>query len=468
MPSPFPSLPTALSLALATAMATGQDAQSNFGHARARELAELGRLPTAHDIVVRDMVNYHHHQLPLPRADQDVALDLRFDRSYGDSEREVVLQVGYTTRPQGDRTFAPPCTVALVVDCSGSMQERGKMDQVKQGLREFAGTLRPEDEVALVAFSTEARVLARRRPYGDGRWLLSSIEELQPSGNTNLHAGLMAGLRELRGEDQGNRSQRVILLTDGIANTGVTEPAQIVADTKPFTSQSIDISTIGLGENLDVPLLEGISRGTRGLFHFVGDGREVQKVFVQEADSLLLASARRPHLTVHLPRELQVERIFHEGVQQTGDDLQLDLPDLNAGATGVVIVRCRLAPRAYEPVTVRAELSFGSATTKHQETVTTQTTLRMRSPGSDQATRSQVDLDVQKNYAIAVLAQGLADMARACDAKRWADADRALRLAQEDSQRLFPGDEPDLQRMREIAQGHARTLRRYVDRFRDY
>lgn len=473
MPSSVSYLHPALLLALA-GVAIGQTAQSNFGHARARELAELGRLPTAHDVVVRDIVNYHHHQLPLPRADQDVALDLRFARSYAETEGEVVLQVGYTTRPQGDRTFAPPCTVALVVDCSGSMQERSKMAQVKEGLRAFAGTLRREDEVALVAFSTEARVLAPRRPFGDGRWLLASIEELQPAGNTNLHAGLMAGLRELRGEDVGNRSQRVILLTDGIANTGTTEPAQIVADTKPFTAQRIDISTIGLGENLDVPLLEAIARGTRGLFHFVGDGREVQKVFVQEADSLLLAAARRPHLRVQLPRELRPEHVFHEGTEPSEDRdnrIELDLPDLNAGATGVVIVRCRLAPGTQEPLTVRAELAFGSATTQRPEVVAATATLRVRDQTSArraEAEEPRIDLDVQKNYAIAVLAQGLADMAKACDAKRWADAERALRLAKEDSLRLFPGDEVDLRRVREIADGHARTLRRYVDRFRDY
>src|SRR5262245_7988000 len=318
-----PLLPlTSPLLALALAAHTAaQAAQPEFGHARARELADLGRLPTTHDVVVRNIVNYRRHQLPLPRADEDVALDLRFDRSFASPENRVVLQVGYTTRAEGDRAFVQPVSVALVVDCSGSMAERGKMDQVKRGLCAFVQQLRNDDEVELIAFSNDARTVAERRPCGrDRRWLLGAIEELRPDNGTNLHAGLMLGLRPLQGDGHRDadptRARRVVLLTDGIANQGVTDPAQILDDVRPFMNASIDISTIGVGESLDVNLLEKLARGTRGLFHFVGDEKDVQKVFVEEAASLLMPVARRPRLLVTLPRELRVEHVFQERWRQ--------------------------------------------------------------------------------------------------------------------------------------------------------
>ncbi|MEO6595706.1 MAG: VWA domain-containing protein [Planctomycetota bacterium] len=480
-----------LPLLALTAATTAQDAGSTFGHARARELAELGRLPTARDIVVRDIVNYHRHRLPLPRADQDVALDLRFDRSFARAGDTAALQIGYTTKPQGDRALSPPCSVALVVDCSGSMRDRGKMDQVKVGLREFASRLRPDDKVALVAFSDDARVVKGLRPCRDGRWLRDAIDELSPGGSTNLHAGLMLGLRELeaseggdferrdsegrdseRGDDDGrergaraltNRPRRVVLLTDGIANRGVTDANRILADAEPFTRTAIDISTIGVGENLDIALLDRLARGARGLFHFVADAADVQKIFVQELDALLMPAARHARLEVTLPRGLSIERVLHEDARVRRDGLSLDLPDLNAGATGVVIVLCRVDRDADRALGVDARLEFDGASSGRRTSEAASTTLSMREQG-----RGEVDLEVQKNHAIAVLAQGLADMADACTARRWADADRALRLAQDQAQRLFSGDDPDLQRVREIVAGHARTLQRYVDRFRDY
>jgi hypothetical protein len=63
---------------------------------------------------------------------------------------------------------------------------------------------------------------------------------------------------------------------------------------------------------------------------------------------------------------------------------------------------------------------------------------------------------------------GLSDMAEASESKHWTEADRALRRAQDEARQLFPGDDQDLQRVRDMTAGHLRTLQRYVDRFRDY
>jgi len=465
----LPLLSPLLALVLAAHAAAQNPAGSTFGHTRTHDLAELGRLPTSHDVVVRDIVNYRQHQLPLPRADRDVALDLRFDRSFANPGDRVVLQVGYTTRPEGDRAFVQPVSIALVVDCSGSMSERGKMDQVKRGLYAFVQRLRADDEVELISFSTEARVVAERRPRGrDPGWLLGLIDALQPDNGTNLHAGLMLGLRRLRSDghrdgDPG-RARRVVLLTDGIANQGVTDPAQILADARPFMDASIDISTIGVGENLDVNLLEKLARGTRGLFHFVADERDVQKVFVEETASLLMPVARRTRLEITLPRDLRVEHVFQERWSQQGDRIVVELPDLNAGVTGIVMVRCRIFDTSCDDLAVRAELGFEVAATGRSTTERASAELRLGSGGR----RLETDLEVQKNHAIAVLAQGMRDMAEASENKRWSDADRALRLARDEAQRLFPGNDPDLQLVRDMVAGHARTLQRYVDRFRDY
>jgi len=462
------ALPLATSLALA-GPAAAQESGSTFGQARTRELAELGRLPTARDVVVRDFVNYHRHRLPLPKGNADVALDVRWATNDPLGGREVFVQVGYTTAPLGDRSLAAPCSVALVVDVSGSMADAGKMTAVQAGLRAFVERLRRDDEVALVAFSTEARVVEPRRERGDGRWLVDAIDRLTPSGNTNLHAGLLLGVEEVLKNRAAGRACRVVVLTDGIANTGVTEPDRIVADAMQRAEDTVDISTIGVGQNLDVPLLQRLADRARGLFHFVADAGDVQKVFVNEADALLTPVARRPRLTIELPAGLTPLQVFDERLRIRGSRIDGDLPDFNAGVTGVALIRCRANGEPVEGAgngTIVARLEFDSVTHRRRTSV----------EASDDVTtgvtndRGRIpDLEVAKNAAIAVLAQGLADMADACDARRWPDADRSLQRAIDDARKLFPGtDDVDLQRVREIAEGHARTLRRYVDRFREF
>lgn len=454
------TVPLSLLLAGATSAQAGE---STFGHARARELAALGHLPSARDVVVRDLVNYHRHRLPLPTARAAVALDVRFDRADARAGDEVWLQVGYTTAPQGDRALAPASAVALVVDCSGSMQDAGKMTQVQAGLRAFADRLRADDEVALVTFSTDARVDEPRRRAGDRRWLHDAIARLQPDGSTNLHAGLMLGLEQLSSSEC--KSRRVVLLTDGIANAGVTAPNEIVADATRRAGAAIDIATIGVGQNLDTVLLQRLAAGCRGLCHFVADGADVAKVFVQEADALLAAVARQVRLRVDVPDNLDVVQAYGEDVRVRTDRVEVTLPDLNAGATGVLMVRCRLRTGTLaEP---RAEMTFTPAAGGEPTNVTARAIA-----GDGRAATNELanapDVEVRKNAAIAVLAQGLADMAAACDSRRWADGDRALLRATDEALRLFPGNDDDVRRVRDIVAGHTTTLRRYVDRFRDY
>lgn len=461
------SLAAAALAALLGSTLAAQEGQSTAGAARARELAELGLLPSIRDVAVRDIVNYHRHRLPLPKVDQDVALDVRFDRSAAAPGDTVVLQVGYTTRPEGDRTQAPPCSLVLVVDRSGSMQDRGKMDQVRAGLRDLAQRLRADDEVALVSFSTEARLESPLRRRGDGEWLLAAIDRLAPDGSTNLHAGLMLGLEQFArgGERDGDsgraprdRSRRLVLLTDGIANLGVTDPSRIL-DEAQRAMRGVDVSTIGFGRDVDTTLLERLAAGTRGLFHFVADERDINKVFVQELDALLVPAARKPRMHITLSPGLAAVHAYGEETFVRPGEVVVDLRDLNAGVTGVVLVTCRVD----DPARARAdaELTFTSAASMRSERAAAAASL------SDNHGSRQVDLEVQKNHAIAILAQGLRDMASACDERRWANADRALRLAGDEAERVFPGADADVQRVRDVVAGHSRTLRRYVDRFRE-
>lgn len=437
-----------------------QEAVDQFGMARARALAELGRLPSGRDVAVRDIVNYRRHLLPRPGAGEDVALAARAELVPSPTGDELWLAIGYATAPQGDRALAAPCAVALVVDCSGSMAEAGKLTAVQAGLRAFVGRLRADDEVALVTFASEAQVVAGRRARGDGAWLLAAIDGLHPAGNTNLHAGLQLGLGELTAADAG-RQRRVVLLTDGIANVGVVDPQQIAAATTPTTAAGIAIATIGVGEDLDTALLRRLAGETRGLCHFVAGADDVQKVFVVESDSLLAAVARDVQLAIPLADGLDVLDVYDERAELRPGRVELRLPDLNAGATGVVLLRCRADHSAQvRPLPAGATLQFVAARTGARSTV--------RCPPLALAGAAPPpDLELHRNAAIAVLARGLAAMAAAADDRRWSDADRALRLADDAARRLFPGQDDDVARVRELVAAHQRTLQRYVDRFRD-
>ncbi|MCA8975051.1 MAG: VWA domain-containing protein [Planctomycetes bacterium] len=465
---PFPTLFLILAPAL-----LAQESQSSFGHARTREAAALGRLPLPIEVAVADIVNYHRHRLPLPRDDRGMMLELRFGNTEAAPGDEVVLQFGYTTAPGDDSSDLPPLNLALVIDRSGSMAEANKLDQVKAALAAFVGKLRPADRVALITYDNEPTLAQRSRSVDDARWLRDAIARIETGGGTNLHGGLMLGLREVSANARSDSSNRVLLLTDGIANRGVTDPERILADAREFTAEDVDLSTIGVGRNLDIALLDRLARGGRGLFHYVADAVDVQKVFVEEHEGLVASVARRVQLRFQLPRELEfVRAVGHHCVRscyetersRSGDGVTIDLPNQNRGATGVVMVVCRVAGDCPLDSTVHVpgELSYQGAAGQRSIQVDETLTLSRR--------RCELlrDPEVRKNHTIAVLAEGMHEMARQAECRRWADADRALRRALEFSREQFASDDDvDVARVRRMALDQDRTLQRYVDRFRD-
>src|SRR6185369_16249322 len=114
-------------------------------------------------------------------------------------------------------------------------------------------------------------VLYPSRPIGNADGLRRAIDCLVPDGSTNLHSGLMLGYAEAKKHFRAGATNRVILLTDGIANTGVVEPERIAAESSEFNGQGIDLSTIGVGLDLNNDLLRTLARSGRGLYHFISD-----------------------------------------------------------------------------------------------------------------------------------------------------------------------------------------------------
>ena len=133
-----------------------------------------------------------------------------------------------------------------------------------------------------------------------------------------------------------------MLLTAGIANRGESDPATIARTASERCGDTIDVSTIGVGTDLDTALLQRLAHATDGLFHFVADDADIAKVFVHEADSLLTPVARDVRLSLSLPTTRGLSIPGHEFTTEHDLRVEVRLPDLNAGVTGVVMLRGRL------------------------------------------------------------------------------------------------------------------------------
>ncbi|MEZ4467884.1 MAG: VWA domain-containing protein, partial [bacterium] len=189
----------------------------------------------------------------------------------------------------------PPVALALVIDTSGSM-EGEKLEHARFAARRLAEALGPDDEVAVVAFASEVRVVSPRAPVAAP--LFTLIDGLQATSSTALHGGLVAGLKALEGAAPG-AVRRLILISDGQANVGPSTAEAILAALPPDAGATL--STLGVGTDYDAQVLTTVAEHGRGGFYHLTDPVQLAGIVQAELDQARAVAGREAVITV-VPR----------------------------------------------------------------------------------------------------------------------------------------------------------------------
>ncbi len=346
-----------LCLALTPPLA-GCGSAVDASRAYSRGAINSGMIVPADSIRIHEYLNHYEQMFPEP-VDQTVGLDLRLGNPViPTSGGEAWIQIGMQARRDGaaERT---PMNLALVLDVSGSMADPQKLPYLKQSLNLFLQELRPEDWVGIVAYNDDAVLLRPIESVGTGAWIRSIVEMLAAGGSTNLHAGLMMGFEEVERSFDLRRNNRVILLTDGIANVGVTDPDRIAADALAHSQRGVNVSTIGLGLDMNDALLSTLARQGHGAYHFVDSAQEMDKVFRQEVEGLLEKVASDVHVSVEAYPGASLTMITGLDGAPPTQGAEVVLQDMGAGDSQVVLARLqtRGAPWGMQPL-ARVTLSY--------------------------------------------------------------------------------------------------------------
>jgi Mg-chelatase subunit ChlD len=412
------------------------------------------------EVAVEEFVNYHKHRLPLPKVGQGVAMDVRWGNDeVSRNQPEAVLQIGFTTAEVDERTDLRPLNLALVIDKSGSMSESDKMSRVKESLRAMIDKLRPDDVVSLVVFDSEAEVLFPAARIGNGTEIRQAIDCLEPDGGTNLHSGLMLGYKEAQKYYRKDSTNRVILLTDGIANVGVIEPSRISAESSEFNGQGIDLSTIGVGLSLNNELLRSLAKSGRGLYHFISDYKDIDKVFTDEVQSLVSSVAKKVEVSVEYNSNLQVEQIYGYTPHRKSNGFSIDLDNMNNGLTQVVMTKFRVKDLERMSSSVKVRLSyFDSARKKQVENVQE---ISLNFSNQDNC-RLLADVEVKKNYTIAELSRSLFEMSKSFKNGKYKEAERFLNQSTAEAHRRYPNmEDKDIRFVLDIVENYQTDLRAF-------
>ena len=432
---------------------TAQDGVSTASAARSSYLSSLGVIPPSREIAVEDFINYHRHEIGRPKIGEAVRLDVRWTSDVT-SEGSVFLQIGLSTALLNDRRDRKPVNLALVIDKSGSMAGADKMSRVKAALQTLVTKLHETDVLSIVVYDTKARVLLPATRMTNKRAVLDAIRGIGPGGSTNLEAGLTLGYEEALKHYKKGATNRVILLTDGIANQGVTDPDEIASGSVAYNRRGIDLTTIGVGRDLNHDLLDELAKSGRGLFHFVADSKDIEKVFDKEVQSLLSPVATEPKIEIHFPTSVLVEKVYGYDAIIHGNKVTVELDNMNNGMTEVVLVKFRPVVERDFAASVMIWLSYYDIERGRKVSGVEHAHVSFPTGGVE-------DRSVTKNATIAVLAQAIHDMAALHEAGRSHDAWIEINKAISSAHQRYPYmEDPDIKRIVDTAEKYQDALRK--------
>jgi len=236
-----------------------------------------------------------------------------------------------------------PINTSFVLDRSGSMGG-SKLQYTKQAVEFAISHLDPDDFASVVLFDDDVVLLAPHDKVTHKDSIIQLIQQVVSGGSTNLSGGLLKGMELVKDVAEENRVNRVILLTDGLANRGVTEPAKLVKMVKEINSQNISVSAMGVGEGFAEDLLVDMAEAGNGNFYFIASPDEIPGIFEQELAGLLSVTGQNLSLSITPSNNVEVTRFLGYPARMLDGALHVNLPDMYNGDTKTVLIETRVNP----------------------------------------------------------------------------------------------------------------------------
>lgn len=388
------------------------------------------------------------------------AADRTLIRAEGASTR--YLLASYTAPVAPRRADRLPVSVALVLDRSGSMAGERKFALARLAVEQALQLLRPTDRFSLVVYDERIDVLApARAATAEAKGAaLSALRRIEPRGSTDLHAGWSRGGTELADGLRLDGIARVLLLTDGLANHGETDPGVLAREAGSMRASGIATSTFGVGDDFDERLLRDMAHEGGGHFYFIEHPAQIADQLTSELGEALETTVRHAALQFVMPHGAaarSVNRFRSEHLAGT-DRLRIELGDLVSGQEMRAVIAVDF-PTGMIGADAVVELSLSG----HEVHGTTplEMPVRVAFTYASQDANDHQPRNVEVDRAVATLFAANA-RAEATEANRHHDFNAARRVLERTANRVasYAGDDTGLQSI-------ARELREAVPEYAD-
>jgi Ca-activated chloride channel family protein len=262
------------------------------------------------------------------------------EKLLGGREQTVDVLVRITP-PAHDlqNTKRTPLNLSIVLDRSGSMAGE-KMVRAREAAMFCVDQMLPTDRLSVVVFDDRIDTIFPSEPVTNKKSMKDLIARIDARGSTALHEAWVRGGLTISDHLFERGINRVLLITDGQANVGITSPDEIVSQSLELFQRGISTSTIGIGADFNEDLLLPMAQSGGGNAWHVVEPEDMQRIFQVELDGLVAQYAHTVSLSLIPADGIRISDVLNDfELTETG---RYRLPNLQMGSTLDVVVQLKV------------------------------------------------------------------------------------------------------------------------------
>ena len=228
-----------------------------------------------------------------------------------DGQVSMAVDLAAAALPENDDPLKQPVDLVVVLDRSGSMNGQ-KINDACGAIIKLLAHLTSQDRLALITYSNDVRTVCGLLPVnGANRERIAAmVNQIRSGGGTNLGGGLQRGIDTLLQAGSYGAQRKIILISDGLANQGITDPFQLGQMASTAVKQNFAISTVGVGLDFNEVLMTAIADHGTGRYYFLENPQAFAQVFADECQTARQVAAASLELRIPLKQGV---RLVHAG-----------------------------------------------------------------------------------------------------------------------------------------------------------
>ncbi|MEZ0541113.1 vWA domain-containing protein [Fibrella arboris] len=363
-------------------------------YANIRRFLTAGQLPLVDAIRTEELINYFPFQYADPTNGEPIAVNGEVSGCPWD-ETHKLIRVGLKGKSTAMADL-PPSNIVLLIDVSGSMSDANKLPLLKQALPTFVDNLRAQDKLSIVTYAGQAGVPLEATSGADKGKIKSAIAQLGAGGSTAGAQGINRAYEIAEQNFVQGGNNRVVLMTDGDFNVGVTSQTALVGLIESKRDKGIFLTTVGVGTgNLNEGMMEQVANKGNGNFEYIDNLKQAQKVFVDEFSKFYTVAQDVKIQVTFNPDHVKAYRLigYENRILKSDDfvDDKKDAGEINAGQTITAL---------YELIPAALTGTPGQIDSKSIPTFTINFRYKKPTAATSQALSLQIfDLDNNFSYA---------------------------------------------------------------------